>query len=49
MLLTLDALFLCVDAADVLRQSRQFFEQNVNKAMRGGYVAGTYFDRCLRN
>ncbi|EDV19862.1 uncharacterized protein TRIADDRAFT_32811 [Trichoplax adhaerens] len=37
------------DAADVLRQNRQLFEQNVSKAMRGGYVAGAYFDRCLRN
>ncbi|XP_028417219.1 NEDD8-conjugating enzyme Ubc12-like [Dendronephthya gigantea] len=35
------------DAAEVLRSNRRLFEQNVNKAMRGGYVNGTYFERCL--
>jgi len=37
------------DAAEVLRQNRRLFEQNVNRTMRGGYIGGTYFERCLRS
>ena len=40
-------LFFILDAAEVLRSNRRLFEQNVNKAMRGGYVNGVYFERCL--
>lgn len=36
------------EAAEVLTNNRRLFEQNVQKAMRGGYVGGTYFDRCLK-
>ncbi|XP_071954899.1 NEDD8-conjugating enzyme Ubc12-like [Antedon mediterranea] len=36
------------EAAEVLRQNRKIFEQNVMKSMRGGYIGNTYFDRCLR-
>ncbi|KAK5642648.1 hypothetical protein RI129_008815 [Pyrocoelia pectoralis] len=36
------------EAAEVLTSNRRLFEQNVQKAMRGGYVGGTYFDRCLK-
>ncbi|XP_003730859.1 NEDD8-conjugating enzyme Ubc12 [Strongylocentrotus purpuratus] len=36
------------DAAEVLRQNRRLFEQNVQRSMRGGYIGSTYFDRCLR-
>lgn len=36
------------EAAEVLTTNRRLFEQNVQKAMRGGYVGGTYFDRCLK-
>ena len=35
------------DAAEVLRQNRRLFEQNVAKSMRGGYVGSVFFDRCL--
>ena len=35
------------DAAEVLRQNRRLFEQNVAKSMRGGYVGSVYFERCL--
>ena len=35
------------EAAEVLRQNRRVFEQNVARAMRGGYVGSVYFDRCL--
>ena len=35
------------DAAEVLRANRRLFEQNVQKAMRGGYVGSVYFERCL--
>lgn len=37
----------CADAAEVLRANRRLFEQNVQKAMRGGYVGSVYFERCL--
>ena len=36
------------DAAEVLTGNRRLFEQNVSKAMRGGYVGTTYFERCLK-
>jgi len=35
------------EAAEVLQSNRQLFEQNVSKSMRGGYVGGHQFDRCL--
>lgn len=35
------------EAAEVLRSNRRLFEQNVLKAMRGGYVGSCYFERCL--
>ncbi|XP_048525948.1 NEDD8-conjugating enzyme Ubc12 isoform X1 [Dendroctonus ponderosae] len=36
------------EAAEVLTSNRRLFEQNVQKAIRGGYVGGVYFDRCLK-
>ncbi|KAF4529730.1 hypothetical protein B566_EDAN017734 [Ephemera danica] len=36
------------EAAEVLQNNRRMFEQNVQKAMRGGYVGSTYFERCLK-
>lgn len=36
------------DAAEVLQNNRRAFEQNVAKAMRGGYVGSLYFERCLK-
>ncbi|XP_015752954.1 PREDICTED: NEDD8-conjugating enzyme Ubc12-like [Acropora digitifera] len=36
------------DAAEVLRANRRLFEQNVQRAMRGGYVGSVYFERCLK-
>jgi len=36
------------EAADVLQSNRRLFETNVLKAMRGGYVGSTYFERCLK-
>lgn len=36
------------EAAEVLTNNRRLFEQNVHKAMRGGYVSGIYFERCLK-
>ncbi|XP_030757718.1 NEDD8-conjugating enzyme Ubc12 isoform X1 [Sitophilus oryzae] len=36
------------EAAEVLTTNRRVFEQNVQKAIRGGYVGGIYFDRCLK-
>lgn len=36
------------EAAEVLTSNRRLFEQNVQKAMRGGCIGGTYFDRCLK-
>jgi len=35
------------DAAEVLRQNRRLFEQNVARTMRGGYIGSTYFEKCL--
>ena len=40
--------FVLLDAAEVLRQNRRLFEQNVAKSMRGGYVGSVYFERCLK-
>lgn len=36
------------DAAEVLQNNRRVFEQNVLKAMRGGYIGSLYFQRCLK-
>lgn len=36
------------EAAEVLQNNRRVFEQNVRKAMSGGYVGSTYFERCLK-
>ncbi len=36
------------EAAEILQNNRRLFEQNVAKAMRGGYVGSTYFERCLK-
>ena len=36
------------EAAEVLQNNRRVFEQNVAKAMRGGYVGSYYFERCLK-
>lgn len=36
------------EAAEVLQNNRRLFEQNVQKAMRGGYVGSVYFERCLK-
>ncbi|CAI9116682.1 OLC1v1017895C3 [Oldenlandia corymbosa var. corymbosa] len=35
------------DAAAVLRDNPKLFESNVRRAMAGGYVGQTYFNRCL--
>ena len=40
--------FFSSDAAEVLRANRRLFEQNVQRAMRGGYVGSVYFERCLK-
>ncbi|XP_074596684.1 NEDD8-conjugating enzyme UbcE2M [Brevipalpus obovatus] len=36
------------EAAEVLQTNRRLFEQNVRKAMAGGSVGTTYFERCLK-
>lgn len=36
------------EAAEVLTSNRRLFEQNVQKAIRGGYVGNVYFDKCLK-
>ena len=36
------------EAAEVLQSNRRVFEQNVQKAMRGGYVGSVFFERCLK-
>ena len=36
------------EAAEILQNNRRLFEQNVNKALRGGYIGQTYFERCLK-
>ena len=41
-------IILATDAAEVLRSNRRLFEQNVQKAMRGGFVGSVYFDRTLK-
>lgn len=40
--------FFTTDAAEVLQGNRRLFEQNVQKAMRGGFVGSVYFDRTLK-
>jgi len=37
------------EAAELLQTNRRLFEQNVAKALHGGYIGSTYFDRCLKN
>jgi hypothetical protein len=37
------------EAAEVLQNNRRLFEQNVQKAMKGGYVGSILFERCLSN
>lgn len=36
------------EAADELQSNRRLFEQHVQRAMRGGYVGSSYFERCLK-
>jgi len=36
------------EAAELLQTNRRLFEQNVAKALRGGYIGSTYFERCLK-
>lgn len=36
------------EAAEVLQNNRRLFEQNVQKAMRGGYVGQVFFEKCLK-
>ncbi|GFV74284.1 NEDD8-conjugating enzyme Ubc12 [Trichonephila clavipes] len=36
------------EAAEVLQNNRRIFEQNVRKAMNGGYIGSTCFERCLK-
>eukprot|EP00128_Syssomonas_multiformis_P009624 Colp12_sorted_trinity150504_noHs@35321 len=36
------------EAANVLKENRALFAQNVARAMRGGTVDGNYFERCLK-
>ncbi|GIX95852.1 nedd8-conjugating enzyme UbcE2M [Caerostris darwini] len=36
------------EAAEVLQNNRRVFEQNVRKAMNGGYIGSTCFERCLK-
>ncbi|KAF8791493.1 NEDD8-conjugating enzyme Ubc12-like [Argiope bruennichi] len=36
------------EAAEVLQNNRRLFEQNVRKAMNGGYIGSTCFERCLK-
>lgn len=35
------------DAAAVLRDNPKMFQSNVRKAMMGGYVGQTHFQRCM--
>lgn len=36
------------EAAEVLQHNRKQFETNVRRAMAGGHVGNTYFERCLK-
>jgi len=36
------------EAAEQLQANRKLFEQNVVRAMKGGYVGNTFFERCLK-
>ena len=36
------------EAADELRRDRAAFEQNAQRAVRGGTVGGVQFERCLK-
>jgi len=35
------------EAADVLRNNKRVFEQNVHKSLRGGSISNIRFDRCV--
>lgn len=35
------------EAAETLQCNRRLFEQNVSRAMRGGYIGSILFERCL--
>ena len=37
------------EAADLLRSNTRLFEHNVLKALKGGYIGNTYYDRCIRS
>lgn len=36
------------EAADVLQNNKRLFDINVQKAMRGGVIGNTYFEKCLK-
>lgn len=36
------------EAADVLQNNKRLFDMNVQKAMRGGVIGNTYFEKCLK-
>ncbi|KAG9511260.1 NEDD8-conjugating enzyme Ubc12, partial [Fragariocoptes setiger] len=36
------------EAAEVLQNNRKLFEQNVKRAMMGGIIGSTHFDKCLK-
>lgn len=36
------------EAADVLQNNKRLFDVNVQKAMRGGVIGNTYFEKCLK-
>jgi len=36
------------EAADVLQNNKRLFDMNVQKAMRGGAIGNTYFEKCLK-
>ena len=40
--------YLNKEAAQVLSTNRRLFEQNVSKAMRGGYIGATLYERVLQ-
>lgn len=36
------------EAADSLQNNKRTFDANVQKAMKGGVIGTTYFERCLK-
>ena len=48
-LLTFVLFLVTAEAAEILLQNRRLFEQNVARAMRGGYVGTVHFDRCINH